>query len=102
MLGLTDKASSGGIDPKGDTIMKYVIPFLAISLAACQTTTPIVETANENIISFKYHGFGMTASLAPEAVEQAAVHCKKYGKTAVYTGNTTGITTMEQHTFMCQ
>jgi hypothetical protein len=82
--------------------MKYVIPLIALSLAACQTTTPVVEKANENIISFKYHGFGMTANLAPEAVEQAAIHCQQYGKTAVYQGYTTGISTMEQHTFMCQ
>ena len=82
-------------------MLKYTVSLIALFLTACQTTTPIVNSATENIISFKYHGYGMTPSLAPEAVEQAAQHCKKYGKTAVYQGASTGISTMEQHTFMC-
>ena len=74
----------------------------SLLLLGCQTTTPVVDRASENIISFKYHGFGMTPSLSPEASERAAQHCKRYGKTAVYQGNSHGLSTMETHTFACQ
>tara|TARA_X000001036_G_scaffold346038_1_gene325908 strand:- start:271 stop:567 length:297 start_codon:yes stop_codon:yes gene_type:complete len=73
-------------------------------LISCKTTTkPEVDYSSKNVISFRYHGFNMGPTLTAEVRDLAAIHCQKYGRTAVYGGvETVGITTEEVHTFSCE
>ena len=86
--------------------MKIIYAALVLlPLAACQTTTePIVDYASSNVVSYRYHGFGLAPTLPAKVRDMAAQHCEKFGKNAVYKGGKPAnmISTEEIHDFTCE
>ncbi len=59
---------------------------LMISLSSCGTSVSKIKFGNELMVTVGHVGYGLVPQLTPQARQIAEEHCKKFGKSSIYTG----------------
>jgi S1-C subfamily serine protease len=70
------------------TIKLVSLFYLTVLLSSCGTSSSSVKFGNEIMVTVGHVGYGLVPQLTPEARQVAEQHCKKHGKSSIFTGIT--------------
>ena len=85
--------------------MKKILLSTVFILSGCQmATNPVIDYADDALVTIKYNAYHSAPYLTPEASDMAARHCAEFGKKAFYKGANVPslLSTEELHEFRCE